>query len=245
MFDWYQDLILRWAGNLAQLVSRPIRSAWQAIRGLLRPGIGLASTLTQQFDQARAAIVREMSARLPRLVDRVGALTARAFRGVVVRPIELAMRHRIIFGSGWAKRLALSVAALPTVLAAAVAASPEQAVEIVRAPLSQANGAVARVVMAEGVRAAHHVQVATWEQLGEVVVGYQVNAIRDQRTRPAHLARHGTVYYRNPRRGQLGFDQMPHPPLEADGTMAHNCRCFLTPVFDQQAMNRAGISLRA
>lgn len=60
------------------------------------------------------------------------------------------------------------------------------------------------------------------EQLGDMLAGYQINATHDENTRPAHAARDGTIYYKEPEPGQLGMDQMPHPPLEADGSVAWN-----------------------
>lgn len=63
------------------------------------------------------------------------------------------------------------------------------------------------------------------------VIGFQVLGILDNRIRPEHRARHGTIYYKNPGVGRPGFSQMPNPPLEADGSYAYNCRCTLIPVF--------------
>ena len=67
------------------------------------------------------------------------------------------------------------------------------------------------------------------------LVGFQVHGILDDRIRPAHRERNGTIYYKKPRYGNAGFDQMPNPPLEADGSVAHNCRCWLTPVLNLRA----------
>lgn len=63
------------------------------------------------------------------------------------------------------------------------------------------------------------------------VIGFQVLGILDNRIRPKHRARHGTIYYKNPGVGRPGFAQMPNPPLEEDGSYAYNCRCTLIPVF--------------
>ncbi len=62
------------------------------------------------------------------------------------------------------------------------------------------------------------------------LVGFQVHGILDERIRPAHRARNGTIYYKNPNYGQPGLPEMPNPPLEADGSTAFNCRCWLTPI---------------
>lgn len=65
---------------------------------------------------------------------------------------------------------------------------------------------------------------------GDLIIGYQIHAVLDEQTRPEHRERDGTVYYRDPGPGQKGMDEMPRPPREADGNMAWNCRCMLTPV---------------
>ncbi len=79
-------------------------------------------------------------------------------------------------------------------------------------------------------RIAHSVQHIAWKGMGDLVIGYQIHATLDQNTRPAHAARNGTIYYADPKQGQLGYDKMPHPPLEADGSIAWNCRCHNSPV---------------
>lgn len=66
------------------------------------------------------------------------------------------------------------------------------------------------------------------------VIGWQVLGILDDRIRPAHRERHKTIYYANPKPGQKGYDEMPNPPYEADGSLAHNCRCVVIPVFNDQ-----------
>lgn len=63
------------------------------------------------------------------------------------------------------------------------------------------------------------------------VIGFQVLGILDNRIRPEHRARHGTIYYKVPGVDRPGFEEMPNPPLEADGSYAYNCRCVLIPVF--------------
>lgn len=86
-----------------------------------------------------------------------------------------------------------------------------------------------RIARTEGMRVANAMHFEASEQLGpDVVPGYQIHATLDQNTRPAHAARNGTIYWREPKAGQKGFDEMPSPPQEADGSTAHNCRCFMT-----------------
>jgi SPP1 gp7 family putative phage head morphogenesis protein len=91
--------------------------------------------------------------------------------------------------------------------------------------------AARRVARTEGARVATALQLAASEEIPGLVIGYAVMAVLDSRTRPEHRKRSGTVFYRNPKPGQKGFGEMPRPPMEPDGTIAHQCRCFLSPVF--------------
>lgn len=91
--------------------------------------------------------------------------------------------------------------------------------------------AARRIARTEGLRVATETQIAVSEQLSEIIIGYRISAVLDSRTRPDHRKRHGTIYYREPKAGQLGFDAMPRPPVEKDNSIAYNCRCFLVPVF--------------
>ena len=100
----------------------------------------------------------------------------------------------------------------------------------VRAAFDVLAGTARRIARTEGLRVATQTQLAVSEQIPDLVVGYKIRCVADARTRPDHLERDGTVYYREPGPGQLGFGEMPHPPLEADGSVAWNCRCWLMPI---------------
>jgi len=91
---------------------------------------------------------------------------------------------------------------------------------------------IARTSMSELIGKAGKI---AYESLPKDLVGFQVHGILDERIRPAHRARNGTIYYKKPRYDNPGFDQMPNPPLEADGSMAYNCRCWLTPIMSLDA----------
>lgn len=95
------------------------------------------------------------------------------------------------------------------------------------------NYAVAarRTARTEGLRVATETNLAVAEQLGTDVIGYQIHAVLDDRTRPEHRKRDGTIYYREPTSGQHAMGEMPRPPMDPDGSLAFNCRCFLSPVF--------------
>lgn len=93
-----------------------------------------------------------------------------------------------------------------------------------------AESAARRVARTAGLQISTQAQLAVSEQIPDLVVGYSVYSVLDDRVRPEHRARHGFKYYRNPKKGQRGMGEMPHPPLEADGTVAWNCRCGLSPI---------------
>lgn len=84
----------------------------------------------------------------------------------------------------------------------------------------------ARTARTFGLAIAGATQREMHDQLGDLMIGQMVRATLDERTRPAHRLRSGTVYYKEPKEGQLGYDAMPNPPLESDGSLAWNCRCF-------------------
>lgn len=110
--------------------------------------------------------------------------------------------------------------------------------EIARDLLPAVNGvrvSARRVARTWGLHLAHKTQMDAYAGLGDMLDGYQIHATLDENTRPVHRARHGTVYYREPGPGDPGLDEMPQPPLEADGSMAWNCRCWLSPVLKPPA----------
>lgn len=64
-------------------------------------------------------------------------------------------------------------------------------------------------------------------------VGWQVLSMNDRRVRPAHKKRHGRKYFKKPKAGEYGLDDMPRPPFESpnDGSeLAYGCRCRLRPL---------------
>lgn len=144
---------------------------------------------------------------------------------------------QVIYSSGWQDRIAAGTRlASPALIAGTLArglAIGQSREEIARdlEPIVQGvRSSAKRVARTEGLRVASAVQHQAHEQLGDLVIGWQIHATLDQNTRPEHAARSGTIYYRNPKPGQPGLDQMPHPPAEADGSTAFNCRCYLTPI---------------
>lgn len=149
--------------------------------------------------------------------------------------------NRIVYspthGTSWEQRFASqSQLAPPAVLAAQVSLAllQGQSVQQLTAQLApivdNVMTSARRIARTESLRASTEATLAMYENLGPLVIGYQIHAILDWRVRPHHAARHGTIYYRNPEPGQPSMLQMPRPPIEEDGTVAYNCRCTLSAV---------------
>jgi len=81
-----------------------------------------------------------------------------------------------------------------------------------------------RIARTEGSRIAEQIQRRTWDDLGDMMVGVQIIAVLDERTRPEHATRNGRIYYRRPGPGQKSIGELPDLPD------APNCRCISTPV---------------
>lgn len=88
-----------------------------------------------------------------------------------------------------------------------------------------------RIARHEVMWASHRTEQNVWSHVDDLIIGYQVHGVLDDRIRPEHKKRAGTIYYKNPKGNQKGLDKRPNPPYEADGSIAYNCRCFLTPIF--------------
>jgi SPP1 gp7 family putative phage head morphogenesis protein len=140
-------------------------------------------------------------------------------------------------GLSWVQRIeyATRTSATPQQLAEIVAqgvAAGETQQQIAKRLLPVVDGvrsSARRIARTEGLRVAQEMQVRAWDGLGDMLLGYQVRAVLDERTRVEHRLRNGTIYYRDPKLGQKGMDECPRPPLEADGSYSWNCRCTLAP----------------
>ncbi len=93
------------------------------------------------------------------------------------------------------------------------------------------SNAARRVARTAGLQVATSTQLAASEQIPDLVAGYELNTVLDDRVRPEHRAAHGHRFYRVPREGQRGLDQCPQPPIW-NGQVAWNCRCFLIPIIE-------------
>ena len=115
----------------------------------------------------------------------------------------------MIYRGDWAKRFAsLTRLALPGTLAAAIARGtlelkhPYEIARDIRPLVQNVQVSARRIARTECLRIAHTVQMDTYEKLGDMVIGYQVHAVLDSRTRPAHRERDGFIYYKNPKGDQ-------------------------------------------
>lgn len=157
---------------------------------------------------------------------------------------------RIVYATGWKARLTgLTKLATPQLLASTIAqqvAAGRGVNHIARELLPQLSGvksAARRVARTEYLRVAQSAQFNAYENLGTAVIGYQVHGIMDDRIRPEHRIRNGTVYYKTPTGQQKSMKECPHPPMEANGTLAFNCRCFLAPVFSDEPYGTSGVDI--
>lgn len=165
-------------------------------------------------------------------------------------PLNPQTLHQILFSSDWSQRLsALTRLAAPELLSSILSNGIQQGKTIdqiardLRPHLQGVQTSARRVARTETVRVAHEVQFDAWEQVGDLIVGYQIHAVHgNPNTRKWHLSRDGTIYYKDPKPGQKGLRQMPKPPAEAEDPserppnaprIAPNCLCYLTPVFGE------------
>lgn len=111
----------------------------------------------------------------------------------------------------------------------------EEIAELLMPHVNGVASSARRVARTWGTYVANATQLETSERLSDVIIGYTIHSAKKTTSRPEHVRRDGTQYFRNPGPGQLGFDVMPKPPLEADGTIAWRCLCWLTPIFREVA----------
>jgi SPP1 gp7 family putative phage head morphogenesis protein len=81
-----------------------------------------------------------------------------------------------------------------------------------------------RIARTEAMRVAEAMQREAWEPLGDMMIGAQIIAVLDERTRPEHATRNGQIYYKNPAGAQRSMAELPALPD------APNCRCMASPV---------------
>lgn len=81
------------------------------------------------------------------------------------------------------------------------------------------NGSAQRIARTEARRVAEMANRKSWESLGELLDGAQIIAVLDERTRPKHAARHGTIYRKG---GVPRFEDLPILPDEPNCVLPGN-----------------------
>lgn len=242
----------RLGGSLAVLVRAHLATALEALPE--RPGHHDAEPVRRAVVHAVRRLAPLLAARLRhgllQTAQREHLLTARqltrAARGrspvheglldylrLIIRPPPLWWLEALVgFAPPALTRLIDPDRASAAVLQGIAAGKDRRAIA---ADLTDAFGgyesAARRVARTEGLRAATQAQLHASESIPELVIGYEIDSVLDNRVRPEHAKRHGQRFYRHPRKGQRGLNEMPQPPLEADGRLAHNCRCYIRPLF--------------
>lgn len=178
--------------------------------------------------------------RKPPVVKLDKATLKSRFHSLLIEPIKKAVLEKIVLGG--AKAIANLMQWTKTTL------NPKRIADIfvkgisdgkdrraIARDLQQELGATKaqakRLARTEGIRVATESNLMAYEELGEAVIGFMIHAVLDERTRPQHRIRNGWVYYKEPEEGQRSIADMPRPPIESDGTVSWNCRCYLSPVF--------------
>ncbi len=159
------------------------------------------------------------------------------YKQLLFPPAERPAIDRVVYSGNWQQRIgAMSKLTSPDVMAETVAKgwaagkTPQQIAKDLMPEVSQVRSSARRIARTQGMDIANGMQLHGYEKLGDLCVGFQIHATLDQHTRPWHASRNGTIYYKLPQGNQLGLEAMPHPPREADGSMAFNCRCWVSPV---------------
>jgi hypothetical protein len=101
--------------------------------------------------------------------------------------------------------------------------TPVELERLIRADLQEMATAVQRIAENEGFRIAQAIQTLGYGRLGSLLAGVMILNPLDERTRPTHRERAGTIYWTQPGR-QPNIVDAPNPPD------APNCRCHLVPI---------------
>jgi len=250
---WDELMKVLVAGGAPMLVHVRIRAILESFAPRLLKG--LADDLAGLAEHAHDVTIGTLADKLPtRAADRLKdqrPLMEGMSEGLALKlfPAPSAQQvTSIVFQTDWAQRLAtLTRLATPDLLAGIVSSgmaagkTVQEIAEDIRPAVQGVQSSARRVARTEGMRVAHEVQMEAYQQLGDLVKGYQVHSAKVPDTRKWHRERDGTIYYREPASGQKGYYQMPRPPMEAEdpaerppGTpqIAPNCLCYLTPVLD-------------
>lgn len=177
----------------------------------------------------RAALLRE-----PETTDLSDAQQRELFAKLLFPPLSKGQVAYIVYkpvhGLTWLDRLgnatkAASAKTLAPILiqSFSLGRTPRQVAQDLLPLVDGIQSTARRIARTEGIRIANESGMEADDALGSLLIGKQILAQLDQNTRPKHRARHGTVYYKNPKRGQKGYDEMPRPPIDPDGSTQWNC----------------------
>jgi len=250
----HQERLLARADQSADAAEAAVRKVWLAILSAIRrggpwfcvyhgvtaalrslPAVGhaVSQDLAQAAHDSARWTAEGIAPRLPRTRLEDEGLAV----GVALPSLTADEVTRVVYASGWAKRLQhLTALTAPESLASRIAAAVQRGLTVqqiardIRPVVQNVQTTARRVARTAGLYVAHEAEMRTYEKLEGLVVGYRVRAVLDSRTRPEHRRRDGQEFYYHPRAGQRPMSECPHPPREADGTWAFNCRCFLTPI---------------
>lgn len=205
--------------------------------------------LSRELPQSAASLAVQIKAqregRPPAVMeDKATPEQAAQIREMLFPPLTREKAREVVYsstnGTNWRRRMAEQTATAPPEQVAATVAqwastgkTPAELRKALMPVVAGISTTARRIARTEGQRVAHEIRMESYKGIDPLIVGYQIHATMDQRTRPHHAARNGTVYYKDPKGGQPGLKDMPRPPLEEDGTVAHNCRCYLTPVLTE------------
>jgi hypothetical protein len=133
-----------------------------------------------------------------------------------------AQVDHVVYANDWEDRLrAATKLAEPSALARiistglALGKSHQEIALDLRPAVQGVVTSARRIARQECLRVAADVQDRCHDQLGDLVIGWQIHATIDERTRPWHAHRSGQIYYIHPKTGQKGLEQLPNPPDEA------------------------------
>lgn len=231
------------AYRLADLAAARVRGLGHALRGRLRGGLEQLAG----YGHAHAArlLTRRVRGTLPvRAVRREAVAASRVteawtdylddYDGWVIDPPAADLIARLVGPAPDTLTRLLDPQRASRVVIDGIARGADR--RTIAAELADVFGgyeaAARRVARTEGGRISTEVQLAASEQIADLIPAYQVLAVLDRNTREDHRKRSGTIYYRQPSRGQLGLDHMPRPPLDwtpGGWVTAFNCRCVIVP----------------
>jgi hypothetical protein len=134
----------------------------------------------------------------------------------------------------WLSSLAYGVGGFFTTIASKLqpildALKAHDPVKALEAALAKVRASLARLVQDTTARIGTETVVSLARLMG--CRGFRVYSVLEPLTRTAHRARHLTEYVDDPKPYQRSLRECPFPPYESDGTLAHNCKCFLVPIW--------------